>query len=96
MYGLFGTLSALEGKGEALSDILRQASVLVKKYGCHQYTVCSDLDDADTLYVFEVWKDKEAHASSLQIDEVRSLIMQGVLLLREMPKGGTSFVVEDL
>ncbi|HZY48156.1 MAG TPA: putative quinol monooxygenase, partial [Devosia sp.] len=45
--------------------------------GCLSYVVAEDPDDADALWVTEVWVDEAAHQASLQLPAVKAAIAQG-------------------
>ncbi len=74
VYGLIGQIVAVDGKRDELAGILVGMGSMP---GCHSYVVASDPDKADTLWVTEVWKSKQAHADSLQLVEVQEAIAQG-------------------
>lgn len=94
MYGRTGTLIAQAGKRQELTKILVRASGLVGDLpGCHLYLVTEDLADDNTIWVMEVWADKEAHAASLQDDRVRALIQEAMPLLSGSPTGSEMRVV---
>ncbi len=44
--------------------------------GCLSYVVAEDPEDADALWVTEVWVDQAAHRASLQLPAVKALIEQ--------------------
>jgi quinol monooxygenase YgiN len=88
MYAMTGTLSVQPGKRAVLSEILIRASALVKSMpGCHAYIVLEDLKDENTVAVFEMWNDKEAHDISLKDERVRSLITEAMPLMNGAPEG---------
>ena len=94
MYGRHGKLVAQAGKRDELVAILTRASDLVSQLpGCHLYVVAEDLADESTIWVFEVWEDREAHAASLQDDSVKSLIGAAMPLIGRPPEGATLNVV---
>lgn len=88
-YGLHGKLKAIKGEGDALAEILVQASALVSTaQGCHLYMVSKDAEDKESIWVTEVWDSKEDHDESLKIEGVRELISQAMPLLDRQPEKG--------
>lgn len=65
MYAMTGKLVAQPGMRGKLADILvRASSVVAQMPGCHAYIVNEDLGSEATVWVFEVWEDKEIHDAS--------------------------------
>jgi quinol monooxygenase YgiN len=82
MYSRTGKLIAQPGKRNALAEILLRASALtVSMRGCRAYSVFEDLADENSILVFELWDDKEAHAESLRNESVRALIAEAMPVL---------------
>ncbi|MBI4922759.1 MAG: antibiotic biosynthesis monooxygenase [Devosia nanyangense] len=75
MYGLIGRIRAVAGKRAELAAILvpREGGMP----GCLSYVVAEDPDDADALWVTEVWVDEAAHRASLQLPQVQAAIARG-------------------
>lgn len=74
-YGLCGKITATPGNGEALAaHLLDAAAGLQDVGGCRLYVVCRDPEDADAVWVMEVWESAEAHGRSLQLPAVQELI----------------------
>lgn len=93
-YGLHGKLKAREGKGNELSTILLEASKLVSTAkGCHLYLISKDKQDADSVWVTEVWDSKEDHDNSLKVAGVRELITQAMPILAGAPEKGLELEV---
>jgi quinol monooxygenase YgiN len=89
-YGLYGKLQAQAGKGQALAEILLGAARLMEDApGCILYLVHTAADDADGVYVMEVWDSKDDHDRSLQLPGVRELIAQAMPILDGRPEGIT-------
>ena len=90
LYGLNGKFIAKDGKGEELSQILLEASELMKKAeGCQLYVIGISKTNRDEIMVSEIWNSKEDHDNSLKIPGVRELIGKAIPLLNENPKKGT-------
>ena len=93
-YGLHGKLKATTGNGDQLANILLEAARLVSTAkGCHLYLVSKDKNDADAIWVTEVWDSKEDHDNSLKADEVKALIARAFPLLDGMPEKGQELEV---
>lgn len=74
-YGLIGKMLAVPGKRDALIDVLLAG--VSGMPGCLSYVVARDAEDADALWVSEVWESKDAHAASLSLPAVRDAIARG-------------------
>lgn len=73
-YGLFSQVRAQPGRREdLLRNLLRAAQLLEADPDCGHYLVAT-AGDPDLVYVFETWSDQQAHAASLQWEEIRALI----------------------
>lgn len=93
-YGLHGKLKAKEGQGDALAEILVQASALViHAKGCHLYMVSRDPQEKESVWVTEVWDNKADHDQSLNVEGVRALISKAMPLLDGQPEKGLELEV---
>ncbi|MFA4940500.1 antibiotic biosynthesis monooxygenase family protein [Brevundimonas sp.] len=73
MYGLITRLTAHPGRRDELGLCLLDPNL--KRPGCHSYVLAHDLNDADALWVTEVWMSKATHdAWSAQIRETHELL----------------------
>jgi len=75
MYGLIGKMTAVPGARDALAAILLDGTGDMP--GCLSYVVAADPEDADALWITEVWESREAHQASLQLPGVQAAIAQG-------------------
>ncbi|HWA18500.1 MAG TPA: putative quinol monooxygenase [Devosia sp.] len=75
MYGLIGRIKAIAGKRDELAAILVPGDGGMP--GCLSYVVAEDPEDADALWVTEVWVDQAAHRASLQLPAVQAAIAKG-------------------
>lgn len=88
-YGFHGKLIAADGHAEKLSDILIKASELVATaQGCYLYVISIDKTEPNTIWVTEIWENKEDHDNSLKLKEVKNLISQAIPLLASNPAKG--------
>ena len=75
MYALIGKFTATGGDQDALGEqLLKAAAGMENATGCLQYLVY--LDDADGVWVSEIWRSKEDHAASLQLPGTSELIAE--------------------
>jgi quinol monooxygenase YgiN len=75
MYGLIGRIIAVAGKREQLAAILAPGDGGMP--GCLSYIVAEDPENADALWITEVWTDPAAHRASLQLPAVQAAIAMG-------------------
>lgn len=75
MYGLIGKIQAVPGKRDELIEILIAGTSEMP--GCLSYVVAKDSEDADAIWVTEVWDSKESHEASLSLPSVQEAIAQG-------------------
>lgn len=80
-YGLIGQIIARPGQRAALAAILTEGTE--KMPGNFAYLVGEDAADPDALWVVELWADKEAHAASLALPQVKAAIARGRPLIAE-------------
>lgn len=74
MYGLIGSFSAHPGKRDDLIALMT-ASV-GDMPGCLSYVVARDPQDADKLWITEVWDSADSHKASLHLPAVAETIRQ--------------------
>lgn len=88
-YFLHGKLTAQKGHRDELADILLEASKLVSTAsGCKLYIIGKDENDANSVYVTEIWDSKEDHHNSLKVEGVKELIMRAMPILDGQPTKG--------
>ncbi|HZG80682.1 MAG TPA: putative quinol monooxygenase [Brevibacillus sp.] len=74
-FGLFGKLTAKEGECETLVEILLEAAESMKNVDeCLLYLVNVSDDEPNAVYVYEVWKNADAHQASLTLESTQTLI----------------------
>lgn len=74
MYGLIGKMLATPGQADALATILLDATAVMP--GCLSYIIAKDAEDADALWITEVWDSQASHAASLTLPQVQAAIAQ--------------------
>lgn len=76
-----GTLETVPGKRDDLVEILTRRSADLEQAGCLLYEVGVNTDDADTVFVAEMWTSAQAHEASLNLDSVQAAIQEARPLL---------------
>lgn len=79
MYGLFGKIIAVEGRRDALTEILLEGSRQLP--GCLSYIIAKDPADSNAIWISEVWESKESHEASLSLPSVQQAIIRGKPLI---------------
>lgn len=74
MYGLIGQIQATDGDRAQLVEILSASSDDMP--GCRSYVIAEDLEDANAIWVTEVWDSPESHRASLDLPQVQMAIAQ--------------------
>lgn len=74
MFGLIGSLQSAPGKRDELLAILTRSTGEMP--GCLSYVVAKDPDDADLIWITEVWTDADAHKASLSLPSVQAAIAE--------------------
>ena len=75
MYGLIGEMKVVPGKREEFIGILSNGTTGMP--GCLSYVIAEDMNNPESIWVTEVWIDKEHHAASLNLPSVQSAIAKG-------------------
>jgi quinol monooxygenase YgiN len=85
MYGLHGKIRAQAGQREALLALfLNDEASLNSMEGCYLYLISSAVDDADAIWITEVWRSQADHQASLANEAVRALITAARPLIADM------------
>ena len=83
-YGLIGNLTAKEGKGNQLVELLLAASKVLEKFeGCIQYIIAQESNNKDIIWVTEIWTSKKVHDASLQLPEIKAIITEAMPIIEE-------------
>ena len=75
MYGLISNIIAVDGKRDELIAILVEGSQNMP--GCRSYVVARDIASPDTIWVTEVWANRESHQKSLTLPAIKQAISKG-------------------
>ena len=81
LYGYIGSMRAREGCRDDVINILLSGAGGLRGAGCQLYAVCTAADDADMIWVTEIWESAEQHATSLQLPETRAAIAKAMPML---------------
>lgn len=84
MYGLIGQMLAAPGKRDELLAILGESTGDMP--GCLSYVIAKDPNNADALWITEVWTDKEAHTASLKLPAVQAAIAKARPIIAGFPQ----------
>jgi quinol monooxygenase YgiN len=95
-FGLFGKLTAVPGRRDALVEcMLAAARLAAAAPGCELYLVHTSPDEEDAVWVSEVWASEADHRASLRAPATRDLIDAAMPLIagiadptRTVPVGG--------
>jgi quinol monooxygenase YgiN len=84
-YGLIGKMKAVPGQRDALIAAILDGSAAMP--GCLSYIVAKDADDADAIWITEVWDSEASHDASLQLPAVQASIAKAKDLVASMETG---------
>jgi len=88
-YFLHGKLTAKQGHGKELANILMEASALVSNAkGSILYVISLDEKNPNDVFVTEIWESKEDHDNSLNAEGIKELIMKAMPILDGQPEKG--------
>lgn len=74
-FSLFGKITVQEGKLDTMVDILLEAAESMKKLDeCEIYLVNISESEPNSVYVYEVWTNENAHQASLTLEATQTLI----------------------
>jgi quinol monooxygenase YgiN len=74
-FAMYGKITAHKGERDTLVQMLLEAAKRLEAIqGCELYIVNVSDEDPDIVWVTELWSDTEAHAASLNNEDVRALI----------------------
>ncbi|OZM58072.1 antibiotic biosynthesis monooxygenase [Lottiidibacillus patelloidae] len=86
-YSLFGKITAKDGEQETLLTILLEAAEAMKSVeDCEIYAVNTSTEDSNSIFVYEVWKDEQAHLASLHLEVTQTLIKKAKPIIAGMER----------
>jgi quinol monooxygenase YgiN len=80
-YGYIGSMRARPGCRDAVIEILLSGADGLRAAGCQMYAVCIAPDDADVIWVSEIWDSAKQHDASLALPEARAAIAKALPML---------------
>lgn len=93
-FGLYNKFTTVEGKRDVLVEILLEASKSMEELNdCMLYVISLDDENTDSVYVYEVWSDENAHRASLSMEASQTLIQKAKPIIVGMEKINTSLPI---
>ncbi|NAP00465.1 antibiotic biosynthesis monooxygenase [Halomonas sp. MG34] len=90
-FGLYNKFTAVEGKRDALAEMLLEAAKSMEGLDeCELYVVSLSDNNKDSIYVYEVWNDENAHRASLSMEASQTLIQKAKPIIAGVEKMNTS------
>jgi len=80
-YGIFGSLEMKEGKRREFIEILKES--IDNMPGCITYDISLDLNNQDTIWIYELWETKEYHDQSLMLPSIQKAILLGKEMIKD-------------
>ena len=89
-FGLFGKFIVKDGERDTLVDILLEAAESMKNLDeCEIYLVNVSEDESNSVYVYEVWRNENAHQASLSLEATKTLIKRAKPIITGMERIST-------
>jgi quinol monooxygenase YgiN len=82
MYGLIGKMTAQPGQRDDLIATLLEGTGGMP--GCRSYVIATDPQDANAIWITEVWDSQADHAASLGLPSVKAAISKGRPMIADM------------
>ncbi|MBY8854866.1 antibiotic biosynthesis monooxygenase [Nocardia sp. CA2R105] len=88
LFSVCGRMTALPGRREEVIALIKEsARAGGEDSGLLTYSINTALDDPDSVWVTELWTDKEAHDTTTRSEPVRMVTERFLELLAEQPAG---------
>lgn len=89
-FGLFGKFIVKAEDRDVLVDLLLEAAEALQALkDCMVYHVSVSEEEPESVFVYEVWKDQQAHEASLSLEAVQVLIRRAKPLIKDMKRIST-------
>lgn len=89
-FGLFGKFLVDEVNRGALVEILLEAAESMEQLDeCEIYQVSISEDEPNSVYVYEVWTNEQAHQASLKLEVTQTLITRARPIITGMERIST-------
>jgi quinol monooxygenase YgiN len=89
MFSVYGRMTALPGKRDELIAVLLEGfRASGDDTGLLTYTINTAFDDPNTIWLTQLWIDKEAHDATTRSEPVAAVSRRVPPLLAQQPDGG--------
>ncbi len=89
-FSLFGKFTVQEGERDTMVEILLEAAESMGNLEqCEIYLVNVSENEPDSVYVYEVWSNEEAHQASLALEATQTLIQRAKPIITGMERIST-------
>lgn len=89
-FSLFGKFIIKEGERDKMVDILLEAAESMKNLTeCEIYLVNISESEPNSVYVYEVWSNENAHQASLTLEATQTLIRRAKPIITGMERIST-------
>ncbi|MBK1637379.1 hypothetical protein CKO19_16900 [Rhodovulum adriaticum] len=76
--------SSIEDREELLEILLKASKDLEEVKDCYIYLIGVNEEDLTKVFIYEVWKNEEAHKNSLKLPAVQKLIEKAKPIIKDM------------
>ncbi len=80
-YGLYSKIKTQAGKRDEVVSILLRDVDKLEAAGCKAYIVNLATNDANTIWITEIWTSPKAHQASISLPSVKKAIAEAMPLL---------------
>jgi quinol monooxygenase YgiN len=80
-YGYIGSMRTRDSHRDEVIQILLGGADGLRAAGCQLYAVCTAADDANAIWVTEIWDSAEHHDASLQLPATKAAIAAAMPML---------------
>ncbi|GLW72136.1 hypothetical protein Kpho02_44350 [Kitasatospora phosalacinea] len=93
MFSVYGRMTALPGRREELIALLHEGFRASSDGGLLTYTINTAPEDPDTVWLTQLWTDKEAHDATTRSEAVAAVTRRLPPLLAARPEGSYGHAV---
>lgn len=89
-FSLFGKFIVQEGERDTMVDLLLEAAESMKNLDeCEIYLINISESELNSVYVYEVWSNENAHQASLTLETTQTLIKRAKPIITGMERVST-------
>ncbi|PYF08376.1 putative quinol monooxygenase [Ureibacillus chungkukjangi] len=89
-FSLFGKFTVQDGERDTLVEILLEAAEsMADLIECEVYLINISPDEPNSVFVYEVWSNEEAHQASLTLEATQKLIQRAKPIITGMERIST-------